>query len=319
MKLNRYNQTKYFLLPFLMLLLVSCEEEVDISIRNVDDKVVVVSTFTPNGNEPFSLNLSKSSSLFSESSPQALEQAVIQICKGENCELLGPPENVSGGNDGRGIMFTTRNFRPQVNIPFTLKVNVDGVSPISAQSIVPETIEMAHVAVGASTQLTSDQPTNNEVEYETRIALSFDDPAGEDNYYQVNFQQLVITNGNLEEDTISIPNVDYLSIDADLVNLRNVTDGGILIDGKDFDGLTRDLLFRPTFKYNALTENPISIAIELRTVSKEYFDYYSSVFRQINQGSDPFIQPVQIVSNINNGLGIFAGYSKSVVVRDLDL
>ena len=318
MKLNRHNLTKYFLLPFLLVLMVSCEKEANISIKNVDDKIVVVSTFTPN--EPFSLKLSKSTSLFSDSSPQALEDAIIQICKGENCVLLGRQTNIIGGNDGNGIRFATGSFRAQTDTPFTLKVKVNGLADVNAEASIPEAVQMTHVAVGASTQLPSDQSANNsEIEYETKISLSFDDPVGEDNYYQVNFSQVVeVSDGNLVLKSDTIPNVDFSSFDSDIVNLRNITDGGVLINGKDFDGLKKDLLFQPTFKFDSNNEDPVSIIVELRTVSKAYFDYYSSVYRQVNQGSDPFIQPVQIVSNIENGLGVFAGYSKDEVIRDLE-
>lgn len=318
MKIHQHNQAKYFLLPFLMLLMVSCEKEANISLSNVEDKVVVFSTFTPD--QLFTLQLSKSKSLFSDSSFESLESAEIQICKGENCELLGPPD-IIGGSDNIKLNFTTRNFQPQIDVPYSLKLKVEGISgEISANASVPKVIPLAHVAVGTSTEIPSDESSDDTKRYETKVSLSFDDPVGTDNYYQVNFYQIVdLTNGNLDGDTATLASVAYSSIDTDLVNLRNVTDDGILIDGKNFDGLTKDLLFRPIFEFNPNTETPSRIKIELRSVSKEYFDYYSSVYRQINQGSDPFIQPAQIVSNINNGLGIFAGYSKDAVIRDLEL
>ena len=92
--------------------------------RLVDDKIVVVSTFTPN--QPFSLKLSKATSLFSNNSPSSLETAVIEICKGTNCELLDPGTSVSGSDD-LGLNFTTRNFRPQIDVPYSLNVKVEGM------------------------------------------------------------------------------------------------------------------------------------------------------------------------------------------------
>jgi hypothetical protein len=57
------------------------------------------------------------------------------------------------------------------------------------------------------------------------------------------------------------------------------------------------------------------IRIELRTVSYGYFNYKTSLYKQINAANGDLLYgmaaPVTVKGNINGGLGVFAGYSKS--------
>ena len=48
----------------------------------------------------------------------------------------------------------------------------------------------------------------------------------------------------------------------------------------------------------------------LRTVTEEYYQYIFTRDLQASVENNPFAQPVQVFDNIENGLGIFAGYSQ---------
>ena len=314
---HRHNRIQYFFFSLILLLSVSCEKESNITINKVDNQVVILSNFTPN--EPFLLELSQSQTFNSDTTTSTLESADIQICKGENCEVLA--SETSTGNDNiNKLQFKSRNIQAEVGVEYSLKVNIDGMDAIvSAEATTPQAVSLSHVAIGTLTEIPLEGDPENETRYEAKVSFQFDDPIGVDNYYQINFYQEVISNGNLSGEPDDSTGVeDYYSIDSDIINLRNVTDRGILLSDNHFDGLTRDLLFRPIFKFNPTTEVPVKIKVELRSVSKDYYDFYSSVYKQVNQGSDPFSQPVEIISNIKNGHGIFAGYSKDVIKSEID-
>lgn len=57
------------------------------------------------------------------------------------------------------------------------------------------------------------------------------------------------------------------------------------------------------------------IRIELRSVSNAYFNYKTSLYKQINAANGDLLYgmaaPVTVTGNIKGGLGVFAGYSKS--------
>jgi hypothetical protein len=61
--------------------------------------------------------------------------------------------------------------------------------------------------------------------------------------------------------------------------------------------------------------NPMDIStyyIKLYTVSEDLLKFVNSYNLSINTGFDPFAQPVQIYSNIENGLGFFSGYTLDI-------
>lgn len=53
------------------------------------------------------------------------------------------------------------------------------------------------------------------------------------------------------------------------------------------------------------------LLVELRSISREYYQYQTTLESYWNADGNPFAQPVQVFSNINNGFGIFAGFGKS--------
>jgi len=47
----------------------------------------------------------------------------------------------------------------------------------------------------------------------------------------------------------------------------------------------------------------------LSSVSEDYYKYNVTLAKYEQTQGDPFAQPVQVYSNIENGFGIFGGYS----------
>ena len=77
-----------------------------------------------------------------------------------------------------------------------------------------------------------------------------------------------------------------------------------------------------TIELNIYAINTIGIAaprfeFELKHVSKEYFQYYTTMEKQVENEGNPFGEPVIIYSNIENGFGIFAGSTISTATIEL--
>ncbi len=56
------------------------------------------------------------------------------------------------------------------------------------------------------------------------------------------------------------------------------------------------------------------LTVSLLHTDENYYKYHDAVTRQGDTGDNPFAEPVQIPTNINGGLGCFAGYNRSTVV-----
>lgn len=315
------NTLHIFVVFHLFLLVSTCEKEVQLSIEEVDSKLAILCDFSPD--EPFVLELSKSKSINSTNlSSHIINNADVQIClNNEVIETILPLNNSSDAN----TKYQSTVALPKIKQVYTLKVNVDGLAPITATSSIPEAIEISHSSIGEiNSFLTDDTETEG---YEVRIGIQLDDPADETNYYQVSFYQEVLTSqpSAQQNEIIITPNDGYSLIDDDLTNNFNVIDGGILFKDLTFNGTTKEFVFQPLFYYKPedvstnISSTPQNIIIELRSVSEEYYKYYTSVYRQSSQDkSTPFSNPTVIYSNIKNGYGVFAGYSKSTVKTPIE-
>lgn len=63
--------------------------------------------------------------------------------------------------------------------------------------------------------------------------------------------------------------------------------------------------------------NEIKANITVKSVSKEMYAYIKSVTEYSLRGNNPFSEPQEIYTNVDNGLGIFAGYSQQTFTTDL--
>lgn len=60
-------------------------------------------------------------------------------------------------------------------------------------------------------------------------------------------------------------------------------------------------------------ERPLNFySVTLKNLTKEHYDYLKTSYLQNSTRNDPFAQPIQVVNNINNGFGIFAGFTQTV-------
>ena len=53
----------------------------------------------------------------------------------------------------------------------------------------------------------------------------------------------------------------------------------------------------------------ITFDIYFMNISSSLYHFHKSLKNHVNSSGDPFSQPTQVYSNINNGIGVFAGAS----------
>ena len=58
-----------------------------------------------------------------------------------------------------------------------------------------------------------------------------------------------------------------------------------------------------------IANKAIKVTIILRTITREQFEYLRTQELQRYHADNPFSEAVPVCSNVENGLGIFAGYS----------
>ncbi|MFO7824367.1 MAG: DUF4249 domain-containing protein [Cyclobacterium sp.] len=189
---------------------------------------------------------------------------------------------------------------------YKIEVLVAGYEPVTATEIIPIRVPIKNLVYQGQVQVDSWSSRDD-------IQLTFDDPAGE-NYYEISAQYYrtytyTDQDGNLVyyEDNYPL----YLEPKNPSYEKDFNTDGELLIDDKLFDGSEAKIdLFIDGSYFTEDMDGEVSFT--LKAVTRNYYLFHSTYGLQWWNDGDPFAQPVQVYSNISNGIGIVMGESISV-------
>ncbi|AKD57753.1 DUF4249 domain-containing protein [Spirosoma radiotolerans] len=142
------------------------------------------------------------------------------------------------------------------------------------------------------------------------IKALWTDPARQDNFYQLvgyfRYRSKLDQIGNFP--------LTYDDDNRGLLTDEGL-DGTVLVSGRSF-------LTSTTFKTNESTSfygqyQTASVTVNLMSVEQTYYRFQEAVIRQRRVRNNPFAEPVLIPSNIEGGLGCFAGYNNATTTFTL--
>ena len=191
---------------------------------------------------------------------------------------------------------------PEPGRRYRLEVELDGYPSLSAESIVPVRVNDVHVAFQDSSGFSGSAVTGDALPSAT-LNLKFQDDAELVNHYQV---RIVEKNGVSEERFFesqhpSFPRENLREIissdGVDRPVFLNPVFTDELFSGEVFDA-DLNIIRSPTFAYRVL----------LRHMSEELYRFSLSQALLGLDEENPFAEPVITYSNVEGGIGIFAGY-----------
>lgn len=198
---------------------------------------------------------------------------------------------------------------PQPGLNYRIKVSKKGYPSIESSDKIPHQIMVEEPVLSQYPQQNSDGTKAN-------IALQFNDPASERNYYQLYvYYYLKVRTDSEGEDSISnnyIFNLDKtLNISSpQMVDYSN----GILFSDENFDGTAANLTLtidaEPMSAYGDDRFREVFIFIELRALSESNYQYRKTLTLAKRNTNDGFSEPVLVWNNIQNGLGIMGSYTR---------
>lgn len=306
-------------------LLPSCVEEVDREVRDIAPQLVVTCFFT--AGEPFRVYLSGSYSPFYGSGPQLVRGAEVKVY--ENGSYLGDLEfevlyyeradTITDGVSMEVILtrfpvdscYTGSTVLPRVGHEYRLEVSAPGYKSVSATSRVPGVVGIDSL----SKRLRGYDFYGTAVEGGCPVYyLSFTDPPGP-NYYMVSMFGYNNKAYGLRDYKMD---VSYSSDDPVIGKFES--------DGNQFERLLAfpDLLFsgreyhlmlmvnegRP-FSDGFYYKDTLEITLTLNNLSSDFEYYVKSQLETDKYQGNPLREPIPIYTNVESGLGIFAGYSSS--------
>ena len=177
---------------------------------------------------------------------------------------------------------------------------------ITAETTIPEPTPLDSLWV--------EQNETADKDFKCDIRAIYSDPADIQNNILIKSKRIQHYERNREDTlcgTINYPDFALKLVDAG---------SDVLINGQSFETYfprPKDNGF-PTGKYNSYHTNICDgdtlefkediVLIKFCQIDEESMKFWRGLIRQVGTNGNPFAEPMNLVSNINNGLGIFTGY-----------
>jgi len=144
---------------------------------------------------------------------------------------------------------------------------------------------------------------NEEGDARSRISVSFQDPPGKQYYEIVVYEEDANPNNPKFRSTYS-DSTDP-SVSRGSLRHSNIIDDGL------FEGENKTIALRVYPHTEQLAKKQLWVG--LRTISESYYNFSKTKYARDEFGDDnPFQSPVQLYSNVNNGLGVVAFYVEEI-------
>lgn len=298
---------KDFLLLVIIIGATACTTIVDFDIPLNQPKVVVNSLFSPDS--VWQLQITRSKNILDVAPGsffQPVGDAVVTILD-QNGQLVETITGYSGKNFGYSYKGKTKPLPTQ---SYSIQVAVKNELLLQAVNKVPTHVPITSVVIDSSRFIAEGEAIE--------MKISFKDPGDEKNFYTVKFIEDAfyvvgsIVNNVFKGDTIRYTQEVYFEVVT-----QSLTDevNGLekIMNDKLFNGKEYTFHLRLHNRYYGGLHIPRHSRVILLSISEEYYKYLTTKTLQEYTSGDPFAQPVQVFTNVENGLGIFAGYSTSVV------
>ncbi len=279
----------------IFILLTGCSKDFSVDINDIEKRMVLYSLFTPDS--VFRINLTEEASLndnifiydFS-----VIDNAVITIY--ENGQII----DTAKYNADDKLYFTT--VKPDYNKNYNIKVIAPNYNSTEAVNSVPKKVEIDTII---------DYKKENNIYYNHTVDIIFNDPKEEENYY------LIYIGWISEGSNIPFIEAKCQTNDPAIGEWHNLMRQLPIFTDEIFNGQKYKLTF--DIKVNGNSTETGDCLFQLFSVSKEFYLNFASYNNQQPEYGDDLMQmlesgltePIPIYTNVDNGLGVFAGYSVS--------
>ena len=293
--------TKTILALMTILIAIGCEKVIDINIPEGERKIVINGLINPDS--LVKVNISRSLSVLEDNEFVFLESANVKLFQADN--EIGKLSYMGSG------FYMMPDFKPVEGADYLLTVDSEGLRSVSAIAAVKNPIEFSDLDT-----ITVYNEWGGSI---LEVGFSLIDPH-EENFYAIGVNEssrLYDWETETYSDSIITyaSNFQMLESDGEIQNFlldqgaytffgNKVFFSDELFNGKEFDvsiGLWKSF-------YGADTVN---VEVYLEHVSKPYYYYAVSSGKHNEMNGNPFGEPVSVYTNVENGLGIFSGYSSS--------
>lgn len=273
-------------------LLVGCETVMDVNIELEKPMLVVNSVF--NKDSVWRVDVSLTRHVLSNYDVvKPVSNATVSILDEQTNEVLEvlTLSQISSGGVYRG------KLKPEVMKNYKVNVDVNGYASAESAEHVPELVPLTQVDIDEDALQSTGVPVP--------VKIYFTDPVAVDNFYQLKAAYKTYHINYPTGDTIWYTYPLHMNFEDPALTENDEYVEELLLTDRLFNGKEHTI----SFNLDQSVGGEGTISICFNTISESYYDYETTLKLQRQVSGDPFSQPVQVFTNIKNGLGIFAGYN----------
>ena len=278
----------YVLVAILAVMLTACEKDINLPLPQSKTKLVINCGANPDST--WKVYVGQTIPLFDKAStPKEIDNAEVTI-KSEDGEIRLKPE-------GNGIY--TSPLKPTIGKKYTIEAKATGLTTATASCTIPSLPSLENTTV---------LRTESSYKKIYNISVTIDDPSETEDYYIIEVRDVV------EDKSRLYPWYEYHNLYTKDIFCENVSEDEsnrqLLFKDISFNGEKRKIqfYFETINEYNDRTECIV------KRCSKDFWEYKRTLFLYDENVDSPFTQPVQIHTNVSNGVGIFGAYTSTIQI-----
>lgn len=306
---------KHIIVIIISVLLFSCTKEIEIGIPQQKHKLVAYSTIVPltfPAPKPVGIKLQSSLHIF-DNSPSRIADAFVLYFEND---FLKDTLEYSDSLDIYSISNNITDY-PIAGNTYSVRIYKDGFDTITATTRIPSKVKITDTTIVPIAYV---DETGNVF---SEISITFTDPVDETNFYEIAVSDIAFqydssryfyklsTYDNIITSESYYPSLIRFDVDKPKY---------LLFNDKTINGKERTL----TVYYNPPQREDDNryianhyISLHLRNVTEDYYKFKTSMIQHLNNNKEDILygmgEPVNIISNIDNGYGLFAGFNNDIV------
>ncbi len=303
MRLN-FSHIRYIAIALTM---ISCNDDLTFNQTDKDNQIVVHAMAEVGKN--LRVNFKQSERITEDTLNNPIGGVAVELYVNE-----APTESTY--SDGLGN--TIFNYNVQSGDSLRLKMNKPSFSPVTTQTIVPNSIGILQF------------DTTNKRASVQGLRVSFYDQPQEENYYQISlkgarwYYQLDPNTGLRTDSILSFEDIQMTSVnrlffsDNNIVNNRQNFEllNDMIFNGKNFVLDIDVSRFQLAEQYDRSAVK--SLHMELKNIGQDYYNFLATLSLNRPVYGGPFSISSQVPTNISGGYGIFAAYSTDVATITIE-
>jgi hypothetical protein len=285
-----------------LLFFSSCAGITSMDVPFEKPSLVVNSYFSED--EKWQVNLSQSHHILDVADPAYVNNASVQISGSDGSFFYLYYDSLENGN------YINDSITPKANVTYTIEAFAPNYEAVSASDYAPSKADIINE------KLDTIIPTlNNPADH--KLTFTINDNPNEENYYVFFMAIPYFYWGEEESDTFL--HIGFISNDpimeyevkysySDFLSTSQINYvERVFFSDELFNGSSRIFEFYPEeyFSYYEVD----NLFFYILSVSKTYYLYEISAYKQIDTKNNIMAEPVKVYNNIEGGMGIFAGYS----------